>query len=140
MTKKIIKLLPVILLCVINLYAQKNQRNSVAKASPKIFMILDITVLDTVIYEQYRVRVEPIIKQFVGKYLIRSGGMAFDTDPTRKVIPVEGGWNPDRLIIIQWDSMEQLEKFATSAEYIAIAGLRANSAATKSIIVTEYLK
>jgi hypothetical protein len=37
MTKKFIKLLPVILLCVINGYAQKNQSNTVAKA-PKIFM------------------------------------------------------------------------------------------------------
>ena len=63
--------------------------------------------------------------------MIRSGGMAFDTDPNCKVIPVEGGWNPDRLLIIQWNSMEQLQKFATSAEYIAIAGLRANSAAIK---------
>ena len=102
-------------------------------------MILDITVHDTVMYEQYRVQVEPIIKQFGGKYLVRSGGMAFDKDPTRKVIPVEGGWNPDRRIIIQWNSMERLQKFATSAEYIAIAALRANSASTKSIIVTEYL-
>ena len=131
MTKKIIQLLPVILFCVTNLYAQKNQSNAVAKASPKIFMILDITVHDTVMYEQYRVKVEPVIKKFGGKYLIRSGGMAFDTDPPRKVISVEGGWNPDRLIIVQWNSMEQLQKFATSAEYIAIAGLRANSAATK---------
>ena len=139
MTKKIIKLLPVILLCVINLYAQKNQSNAVAKASPKIFMILDITVHDTVMYEQYRVQVEPIIKQFGGQYLVRSGGMAFDKDLAHKVIPVEGGWNPDRLIIVQWNSMEQLQKFATSAEYIAIAELRSNSASTKSIIVTEYL-
>ena len=67
MTKKIIKLLPVILFCVINLYAQKNQSNVVAKASPKIFMLLDITVHDTVMYEQYRVQVEPVIKQFGGK-------------------------------------------------------------------------
>ena len=139
MTKKFIKLLPVILLCVINGYAQKNQSNAAAKASAKIFMILDITVHDTVMYEQYRFKVEPIIKKFGIKYLIRSGGMAFDKDPTRKVIPVEGGWNPDRLIIIQWNSMEQLQKFATSAEYIAIAKLRSNAAATKSIIVTEYL-
>ena len=131
MTKKIIKLLPVILLCVINLHAQKNQGNSVAKASPKIFMILDITVHDTVVYEQYRVQVEPIIKPFGGKYLIRSGGMAFDTHPNCKVIPVEDGWNTDRLIIIQWNSMEQLQKFATSAKYVAISELRANSAATK---------
>ena len=65
--------------------------------------------------------------------------MAFDTDPTHKVISAEGDWNTDRLIIVQWNSMEQLQKFATSAAYIAIGELRSNSAATKSIIVTEYL-
>ena len=57
MTKKIIKLLPVILLFVANLYAQKNEKSAVAKASPKIFMILDITVHDTVMDEQYRFQV-----------------------------------------------------------------------------------
>ena len=39
MTKKMIKLLPVILLCVINGYAQKNQSKTLAKA-PKIFMLV----------------------------------------------------------------------------------------------------
>ena len=77
MTKKIIKLLPVILLFVVKLFAQKKQSNAFAKASPKIFMMLDITVHDTVMYEQYRVQVEPIIKQFGGKYLIRSGARQY---------------------------------------------------------------
>ena len=131
MINKFIRLLPIVILSTISLYAQ----NSTAK----IFMILDITVHDTSMYEQYRINVEPLIKKFGGKYLVRSGGMAFDTDPDRKVIPVAGGWNPNRLIIVQWDSMEQLQSLSSSAEYKAVAELREKSASTKSIIVKEYL-
>lgn len=105
----------------------------------KVFVVLDIMVHDTAMYEQYRINVEEVIKNFGGKYLVRSGGMAFDTDPDRKVITVEGNWNPNRLIILQWDSMEQLQKFTSSKDYKKIAQLRANSATTKSLIVNEYL-
>lgn len=106
---------------------------------PKVFVVLDITVHDTLMYEQYRINVEKVIRDFGGKYLVRSGGMTFDTNPERKVIPVEGNWNPNRLIIIQWNSIEQLQKFTLSEAYKKIAELRANSATTKSIIVKEYL-
>lgn len=106
--------------------------------SEKILMILDITVHDSLQYQTYRLKVEPLIEKFGGIYLVRSGGMAFDPDPNRKVTPVEGSWNPSRFIIIQWDSMEQLQNFSTSPEYKAVAKLRENSASTKSIVVKEY--
>ena len=131
MINKFIRLLPIVILSTISLYAQ----NSPAK----IFMILDITVHDTSLYEQYRINVEPLIKKFGGKYLVRSGGMAFDKDPDRKVIPVAGGWNSNRIIIVQWDSMEQLQNLSSSAEYKAVAELREKSASTKSIIVKKSL-
>lgn len=140
MVTKFIRLIPVVLLSTIGLTAQNPQSIAPANTAAKILIILDITVHDTSMYEQYRKNVEPVISKYGGKYLVRSGGMAFDTDPGRKVIPVEGGWNPDRLIIVQWDSMEQLQKFATSAEYLAVADLRNRSASTKSIIVKEYMK
>lgn len=106
--------------------------------SEKILIILEITVHDSLQYQQYRLKVEPLIEKYGGIYLVRSGGMAFDPDPARKVTPVEGNWNPNRFIIIRWDSMEQLQNFATSEEYKSVAKLRENSASTKSIIVKEY--
>ena len=106
--------------------------------SEKILMILEITVHDSLQYQQYRLKVEPLIEKYGGIYLVRSGGMAFDPDPARKVTPVEGNWNPNRFIIIRWDSMEQLQNFATSEEYKSVANLLENSASTNSIIVKEY--
>lgn len=107
-------------------------------SSEKILMVLDITVKDSLKYQQYRLKAEPLIEKYGGIYLVRSGGMAFDIDSERKVTPVEGNWNPNRFIILQWESMEQLQNFASSEEYKAVAKLRENSASTKSIIVKKY--
>lgn len=106
--------------------------------SEKIWMVLDISVNDSLQYQQYRIKVEPLIEKYGGIYLVRSGGIAFDPDPARKVTPIEGSWNPNRFIIVQWDSMEQFQTFAASEEYKTVAKLRENSASTKSIIVNKY--
>ena len=58
--------------------------------SEKILMILEITVHDSLQYQTYRLKAEPVIEKFGGIYLVRSGGMAFDPDPDRKIIPLEG--------------------------------------------------
>lgn len=106
--------------------------------SEKILMVLDITVNDSIQYQQYRAKVEPLIEKYGGIYLVRSGGMAFDPEPDRKVIPVEGNWNPNRFIILEWESIKQLQNFTASEEYKTVAKLRENSASTKSIIVKKY--
>ena len=135
MKKKITYLIAILFLFTSSIRAQTEK--SEKSLSPKIFVVLDITVHDTIMYEQYRIKVEPIIKKYNGKYLVRSGGMAFDPDPDKKVIPGEGNWNPDRLIILEWESMEQLQKFINSVEYQKVAELRNKSASTKSVIVKE---
>lgn len=66
--------------------------------------------------------------------------MNFENNPDLKVIPVEGGWNPNRLVIVEWESMEQFQKFTGSEEYKKVAEMRAKAATTKSIIVKEYLQ
>ncbi len=126
------------------LNAQKNDPHGSADShitgmpSEKILMVLDITVNDSIQYQQYRTKVEPLIEKYGGIYLVRSGGMAFDSEPDRKVIPVEGNWNPNRFIILEWESIEQLQNFTASEEYKTVAKLRENSASTKSIIVKKY--
>jgi uncharacterized protein (DUF1330 family) len=137
MKAKITKLIAILLFCTLAVQAQTDQSKDTSL--PKVFVVLDITVNDTIMYEQYRIEVEPIIKKYGGQYLVRSGGMAFDKDPDKKVIPGEGNWNPNRLIILQWNSMEELQKFINSDEYQKVAELRKNSASTRSVIVKENL-
>ena len=78
-------------------------------------------------------------KKYGGKYLVRSGGMAFDKDPNKKVTPGEGNWSPNRLILLGWNSMEELQIFIKSAEYQKVTELRNNYSSTKSVIVKENL-
>lgn len=137
MKAKLTYLIANLLLFTMAVQAQTKEHKDTS--SPKIFVVLDITVNDTIMYEQYRIKVEPIIKKYGGRYLVRSGGMAFDKDPDKKVIPGEGNWNPNRLIILEWNSMEELQKFINAAEYQKVAELRKNSASTKSVIVKENL-
>jgi len=69
------------------LISTENEKNA---SESKVFLILDITVNDSIMYEQYRVNVEPMIKKYGGKYLVRSGGILFDNNTKSKVIPIEG--------------------------------------------------
>lgn len=140
MTDKLLKLTLVLLLSVSAAQAQNQKTRQIEKSKPKIFLVLDITVHDSTMYEQYRVGVEPLIKKYGGKYLVRSGSKVFDNDPDTKLISSEGNWAPDRLIITQWGSIEQFQKFIKSDEYQQIVKLRTNSSSTKSVIVKEYQK
>ena len=138
MESKITNLIAIFFFFTISIQAQTEKSKDTL--SPKVFVVLDITFNDTIMYEQYRIKVEPIIKKYGGKYLVRSGGMAFDKDPDAKIIMGEGNWNPNRLIITEWNSIDELQKFLSSEEYLKVAELRKKSASTKSVIVKENLK
>jgi len=137
MKSKIANLIAILFFFTISIQAQTEQSKDTS--SPKVFVVLDITVHDAVMYEQYTLEIEPIIKKYGGKYLVRSGGVGFEKDPDNEVIPGEGNWNPNRLIILEWNSMDELQNFINSAENQEMAQLRNNSASTKSVIVKEYL-
>ena len=114
MSTKLITLLSILFTGVFCSQAQSNDPHAnhdsaiTGITSEKILMVLDITVKDSLKYQQYRLKAEPLIEKYGGIYLVRSGGMA------------------------------QLQNFASSEEYKAVAKLRENSASTKSIIVKKY--
>ncbi|MBL7743066.1 MAG: DUF1330 domain-containing protein [Chitinophagaceae bacterium] len=137
--------LSILILCAILPSCNQNKvdnkvpkQSEISENAPAILLVLDITVKDSAKYELYREAVEPLIEKYGGSYLVRSGGMAYDKDPDRKLIPAEGGWNPNRFIITRWKSMEHLQTFVKSDDYKPVAELRKQSAETKSIIVKEY--
>nr|MBC7612432.1 hypothetical protein [Pseudopedobacter sp.] len=74
----------IVILCFLTISSQAQVGKSKQTLSPKLFVVLDITVNDTIMYEQYRIKDEPIIKKYDEKYLVRSGVIAFDKDPDKK--------------------------------------------------------
>jgi len=76
-------------------------------------------------YAKYIDAVRPIVEKYKGRYLARGG----------KISPVFGGWDPERLIIIEFPSQGDIEQWLDSPEYKKIATLREGSTITKAIIV-----
>jgi len=87
------------------------------------YVIVDIEVTDPEVYARYRELAPPIVAAFGGKYLMRGG--ATET--------VEGTWQPKRLVILEFPSMESIHTFYDSPEYAEAKALRQTS--TKSTMV-----
>ncbi len=89
------------------------------------YIILDIKVTDPVRYTEYKDLAAPTVAQYGGKYLIRGG----------KAENLEGDWEPARMVVLQFDSVEQARKWLDSPEYRPALDLRHQTSITRSIIV-----
>ena len=76
-------------------------------------------------YSDYIEKVVPIVEKYNGRYIIRS----------EKITPLGVDWKPNRVIIIEFDSKEHLEKCFASEEYKRIAHLRESSVDSNAIII-----
>ena len=76
-------------------------------------------------YSEYIKEVKPIVNKYHGRYIVRS----------ENIKPLSSEWKPDRVIIIEFDTKEQLEKCFSSEEYLKIATLRENSVDSRAIII-----
>lgn len=77
-------------------------------------------------YDDYIVKVKPIVEKYGGKYIVRSESITALSDKP---------WKPDRIIIIQWSNKEQLLNCFNSKEYMMIKNKRENSVESQAIIV-----
>lgn len=93
-----------------------------------VYVIIDIEVKNEGLYFQYVNKVADIVKKYGGRYLARGG----------KIISMFGDWKPERIILIEFDNMEQIQKCFQSQEYLQIAPFREHSTITKAIIVEGY--
>lgn len=76
-------------------------------------------------YLEYIEKVVPVVEKYNGRYIIRS----------EKITPLCTNWKPNRVIIIEFDTKQNLEECFASEEYRKIAALRENSVDSKAIIV-----
>ena len=87
------------------------------------YMIADVNVTDPEGFEEYRKLVSATIEAYGGRYVVRGG--ATDT--------IEGDWSPSRLVIVEFDSVEQAKAWYYSEEYAGPKEMRHNSATTNAI-------
>ncbi len=104
-----------------------------------VYAILELTVHDEQTYGQYRQKVKPIIEKYGGRYVIRAGTKFVSDNPTSRLLNTSGDWNPDRIIVLHFDSAEQFQSFLDASEYKDIVHLRTSSSSMKSLLVGAFL-
>lgn len=90
------------------------------------YVIANVDVKDPARYEEYRKMVLPTIQAFGGRFLARGG----------KIDSLEGPWHPNRLVIVEFPSVERAKAWWSSAEYAPAKALRQQTS-DGSLIVIE---
>ena len=93
-----------------------------------VYVIIDIAVIDQGLYEEYVARVPAVVEQYGGRYLVRGG----------EVVALAGDWQPERIVVLEFESSDQAQEYLTSPEYLALAPLREKSITSRAIIVPGY--
>jgi uncharacterized protein (DUF1330 family) len=89
------------------------------------YVIGEIEVTDSATYEDYRKQVHAVVTKYGGKFIVRGG----------KVESLEGGWSPKRIVVLEFPSVEQAQKWYRSTEYAPLIALRQRASRGKLILV-----
>ena len=89
------------------------------------YVIVDVNVTDPVRYAEYRDLATPTVEQYGGKYIARGG----------RTERLEGDWFPTRLVILQFESIEQAKQWLHSPEYGEAKRIRHETADSRMVVV-----
>lgn len=94
------------------------------------YVIGEIEVTDLATYDEYRKQVLATIEKYGGRFAVRGG----------KVEPLEGGWAPKRVVLVEFPSFEQALKWYRSPEYAPLIELRQKGSRGRLILVEGAAK
>ena len=89
------------------------------------YVIAEIEVTDPETFEEYRKLVPPTIEAFGGRYVVRGGAIG----------SLEGGWQPKRMVVIEFDDAERAKAWHDSELYAPARALREASTNSRMIVV-----
>lgn len=92
---------------------------------PKAYVVAEIDVTDLDAYREYVRAAFPVIQKYGGKFLTRGG----------TTVHVEGRPPAERVMIIEFASLDRAREFEYSKDYTDIAPLRQRSAESRLFIV-----
>ena len=97
--------------------------------SAKGYLIVEVKVTDQEAYARYKSLAAAAIEHYGGRYLIRGGAAEV----------LEGPWQaPERLVVVEFGSVEQAKAFYDSPEYRAARAERAGAASMNMLVVEGH--
>jgi len=91
----------------------------------KGYVIVDIEILDQGKFQNYRQMAAASIELYGGRYIVRGGSIQ----------ALEGDWRPERLTIIEFESVEKAKAWYDSPEYAPAKQIRQEASRLKILIV-----
>lgn len=88
-------------------------------------VIVDVRITDSAKFEEYRKLVPATLSPYGGEFLARGG----------RIEMLEGGWNPKRIVVIEFPTLERAKAWWASEEYRVPKAMRMASAETRMILV-----
>jgi uncharacterized protein (DUF1330 family) len=89
------------------------------------YLIADVEVTDPDLYELYKKDLPASLAPYGARYLARGGATE----------SLEGGWQPQRIVIIEFPDMARLKAWYESAEYQPLIRIRQRSARARLLAV-----
>jgi uncharacterized protein (DUF1330 family) len=89
------------------------------------YVIVEIDVVDPVGYEDYKKHASASVEKHGGKYIVRGG----------KTEVLEGDWQPKRIVVLQFDSMQRAKDWLYCEEYREPRKMRHRTARTNMVLV-----
>ncbi|MBA3903872.1 MAG: DUF1330 domain-containing protein [Rhodocyclaceae bacterium] len=91
----------------------------------KAYLIAQADVSNPEQYEGYKKLAGEAVAKYGGRYIVRGGATHL----------LEGNWNPPRLVVLEFDTLEQAKRFYDSPEYRAARKQRQGAARMNMLVV-----
>lgn len=88
------------------------------------YMIAEMDVTDAASYEAYKAEAAAVMARFGGRYIVRGGAAT-----------VLEGAPPKRVVVVEFDSIEDARRWYDSAEYQKARSLRADAAISRMFVM-----
>lgn len=89
------------------------------------YVIVEIEVTDPQAYEGYKKLTPGTLALFDGKFVVRGG----------QTETLEGDWKPNRIVVVEFPSMDKARAWYYSPEYTAAKKIRQQASNGKMILV-----
>ena len=89
------------------------------------YVIVDIEVTNPEGYEEYKKLSPPAVAAYGGVFVARGS----------RTEVLEGDWKPNRLVILQFDSVEKAKAWLDSPEYSKAKSMRHQYARTNMVVI-----
>ena len=88
-------------------------------------MLVDNRVLDQEDFKEYIEKIPQVVASYGGRFLVRGGAIQV----------IEGDYTPERIVVVEFDSLEQANAYTSSPEYLELSVILNRSTRTSTIIV-----